>query len=62
MVAIMIGSSLFKICVMKLAITPEVLARYIFGVAALSLFIPTTTTVYFFSFSILPIVSSILVF
>jgi len=44
MVAIMIGSSLFKIFVMKLNVAPEVLAKYIFGVAAVSLFIPTATS------------------
>eukprot|EP00026_Physarum_polycephalum_P007342 Phypoly_transcript_07401.p1 GENE.Phypoly_transcript_07401~~Phypoly_transcript_07401.p1 ORF type:complete len:442 (+),score=28.14 Phypoly_transcript_07401:202-1527(+) len=44
MVAIMIGSSIFKICVMKFNIQTEVLAKYIFGIGAVSLFIPTVTT------------------
>lgn len=45
MVAVMIGSSLFKICVMRFSIAPEALAKFIFGIAAAALFIPTVTTV-----------------
>jgi len=40
MVAIMIGSSLFQIIVVKLRMPPEIIAKYILGVAATSLFIP----------------------
>jgi hypothetical protein len=68
MVAIMIGSSLFKICIMKLGVAPEALAKYIFGIAAVSLFIPTTTTVcnflifYFFNFLNIIITSANILF
>lgn len=44
MVSIMIGSSLFKIFVVKLHVPPEHLAKFIFGIAALSLFVPTITS------------------
>eukprot|EP01111_Echinosteliopsis_oligospora_P000552 TRINITY_DN10609_c0_g1_i1.p1 TRINITY_DN10609_c0_g1~~TRINITY_DN10609_c0_g1_i1.p1 ORF type:complete len:450 (-),score=89.48 TRINITY_DN10609_c0_g1_i1:36-1385(-) len=40
MVSMMIGSSVFKILNLRAGLTSEVLARYIFGIAAVSLFLP----------------------
>lgn len=45
MVAIMIGSSVFKILVVKFHVVPESLGKYIFAVAAVSLFAPVVLTV-----------------
>lgn len=45
MIAIMLGSSIFKMFVVKLHVIPENLGKYIFSVAAFSLAIPVVTTV-----------------